>query len=69
MPNLAGMIDDGRYGSLAASRRPEALAQALADEVAAWDAGRRQAQAIAAHWRARLSPVAVSRGLLGTLSV
>jgi len=69
MPNLAGMIDDGRYGSLAASRRPEALAQALADEVAAWDAGRRQAQAIAAHWRARLSPVAVSRSLLETLSV
>ena len=34
-----------------------------------WLLRRRQAQAIAAHWRARLSPVAVSRSLLETLSV
>ena len=67
MPNLAGMIAGGRFGSLAGSRSPQALAQALLDELAAWDAGRRDAGEIAAHWRARLSPAAVSRSLLETL--
>ena len=67
MPNLAGMIESGRFGTLAASRKPAALANALADELAAWDGGRRDPQAIATHWRARLSPAAVSRQLLATL--
>ncbi len=67
MPNLAGMIDGGRFGTLADSRRPDALATALATELAAWDDGRRDAAAIAAHWRARLSPAAVGRDLLATL--
>ena len=67
MPNLAGMIDGGRFGALAGSRRPDDLAAALGDELAAWDGGRRAAAAIAAHWRARLSPTAVARRLLATL--
>lgn len=67
IPNLAGMIDRGRFGTLAGSRSPAALADALAEEVAAWDAGRRDAGAIAAHGRARFSPVAVGRALLATL--
>ncbi|MEO8195939.1 MAG: glycosyltransferase, partial [Thermoanaerobaculia bacterium] len=67
MPNLAGMIDGGRFGTLAASRRPEALAAALSAELAAWDSGRRDAGALAAQGRARFSPVAVSRALLETL--
>jgi glycosyltransferase involved in cell wall biosynthesis len=67
MPNLAGMIDDGRFGTLSGSRRPGDLAAALAEELAAWDAGRRDAGTIAATWRARLSPQAVSTALLATL--
>ena len=53
---------------LAASRRPTALASALAEELAAGDNGRRDAGEVAAHWRARLSPLAVSRQLLATLA-
>lgn len=67
MPNLQGMIDRGRFGTLAGSRTPAALAEALANELAAWDAGRRDARAIAAHGRARFSPIAVCRALLATL--
>lgn len=67
MPNLAGMIAGGRFGSLAGSRRPDALAEALAAELAVWDEGRRDPAAIAAHWRARLQPAAVSRDLLAAL--
>jgi glycosyltransferase involved in cell wall biosynthesis len=68
MPNLEGMIENGRFGTLASSRRPAALAAALVDELAAWDDGRRNAGEVAAHWRARLSPLAVSRQLLATLA-
>ena len=67
MPNFEGMIDRGRFGTLAVSRSPAALADALADELAAWDAGRRDARAIAAHGRARFSPIAVCRALLSAL--
>ncbi len=62
------MIEGGRFGTLADSRRPAALAAALADELAAWDDGRRDAGEVAAHWRAQLSPLAVSRQLLATLA-
>jgi glycosyltransferase involved in cell wall biosynthesis len=68
MPNLEGMIDGGRFGTLARNRSPEALAGALAAELDAWDAGRRDSAAIAAHGRARFSPAAVARALLETLS-
>lgn len=68
MPNLAGMIEGTKFGALARSRRPEALAAALAAELAAWDAGHRKPLEISAHWRARLSPAAVGRRLLDTLS-
>ncbi len=43
MPNLEGMIDGGRFGTLAGRRSPQALAGALAAELAEWDAGRRDA--------------------------
>lgn len=68
LPNLVGMVEAGRFGTIASSRRPQALATALAAEAAAWDSGRRDPRAIAAHWRARLSPEAVGRSLLDTLS-
>lgn len=68
MPNLEGMIARGRFGTLAGSRRPEALAAALTAELVAWDSGIRRPQEIAAHWRARLSPEAVGRSLLATLA-
>jgi glycosyltransferase involved in cell wall biosynthesis len=68
MPNPEGMIDGGRFGTLAASRRPGALAGALEKELRAWDRGERDAAAIAAHWRARLSPASICRSLLDTLT-
>ena len=68
MPNLEGMIADGRFGTLAGDRRPAALAAALAAELTAWDEGRRAPGEIAAHWRAQLSPLAVSRQLLAALA-
>ena len=68
MPNLEGMIDGGRFGTLAGRRTPQALAGALAAELAEWDAGRRDASGIARQGRARFSPVAVARTLLETLS-
>ena len=67
MPNFEGMIAGGRFGTLAGSRKPEALADALNEELSTWDAGHRNAATIAAHWRARLAPAAVSRRLLEAL--
>jgi glycosyltransferase involved in cell wall biosynthesis len=68
MPNLEGMIAGGRFGTLAARRTPAALADALAGELAAWDAGLRHPREIAAHGRGRFSPAAVARALLETLA-
>ena len=45
-----------------------ALADALAGELAAWDAGLRHPREIAAHGRGRFSPAAVARALLETLA-
>lgn len=67
MPNLEGMIDGGRFGTLAGNRKPAALANALNEELSTWDAGRRDAATIATHWRARLAPAAVCRRLLAAL--
>jgi hypothetical protein len=61
------MAEGDRYGTIAREASPAALAAALRAEAAAWDDGRRDAAAIAAHWRSRLSPAAFCRALLDGL--
>ena len=63
MPSLASWIEAGRYGRVAA-HRPAALAQALEEEMEAWEEGRRDHLAIAATWRERVRPEAVCTALL-----
>lgn len=67
IPNLLGMAEDGRFGTVAQRRSPRALAAALEAEMAAWDAGRRDHQAIADHWRQRLRPASICSQLLAAL--
>jgi glycosyltransferase involved in cell wall biosynthesis len=64
LPNAAGFIDGGRFGTLAARHSPGALAEALHAESESWDEGRRDPAAISAWWRERLSPEAFCRKLL-----
>ncbi|MEO8277118.1 MAG: glycosyltransferase [Thermoanaerobaculia bacterium] len=68
MPNFEGMIDRGAFGTLASERSPQVLAAALGREMALWESGARDAGAIAAHWRARVSPRAVCHTLLAGLA-
>lgn len=67
IPNLTGLTDGGRFGRVARDRRPESVAAALLEEMAAWDAGSRRGADIAAHWRPRLTPAAVCRQYLTAL--
>lgn len=67
LPNLRGLTAGGRFGTLAADRRPGSLARALAEELARWDRGERDGPAIAGHWRPELSATAVCRRLLAAL--
>jgi glycosyltransferase involved in cell wall biosynthesis len=63
LPNAAGFIDGGRFGTLATRHSPGALAEALRVEERQWDRGRRDPAAISAWWRERLSPEAFCRKL------
>jgi glycosyltransferase involved in cell wall biosynthesis len=62
--SLLSVCEDGRFGRVSPSRRPSDLADAIRLEMAAWQAGERAAEAIAAHWRAQLRPEAVCARLL-----
>jgi glycosyltransferase involved in cell wall biosynthesis len=65
--SLASWTEDGRYGTVARSRRASSLARALSGELAAWDEGTREPREIARQWRARLAPEVVCRRLLEAL--
>lgn len=52
-------VSEGPYGSLATRRGPDGLADALAREAAAWEAGEHDPVAIAAFWRERLGLEAI----------
>lgn len=69
IPSLSSWTEGGRFGHVARHPRPRALARALALEARAWDAGERDAPAIAAHWRPRLAPEGVCGRLLEPLGV
>lgn len=64
IPNLEGFCDRGRFGTLASDRSPRALAEAMREELRLWSSGERDPQAVAAFWRARVSPESVCRQLM-----
>jgi len=63
LPALVSWSEDGRCGTLA-PRRAAPLAAALVAELARWERGERDPEAIAAAWRRRLAPSAIVRGIL-----
>lgn len=67
LPSLASWSYDGRFGTVARSRRPASLARAMRDEITAWEDGRRNPRRISEHWRARLAPDVVCRHLLDAI--
>lgn len=67
IPNLVGITDGGRFGTVAAAHRPRALAEALEQEWQLWERGERDPLAIAAHWRRQVRPESVCRQLLAAL--
>ncbi|MCP4656125.1 MAG: glycosyltransferase [bacterium] len=67
IPGLVSWSEDGRFGHIATSSRPRALARALCRELDDWDEGRRDPQAIAETWRERLAPERVCGQLLEAL--
>lgn len=67
IPSLVSWSQGGRFGRIAARASAGALARAMLDEMADWDAGRRDHQAIAEAWRRRLQPATICRQLLDSL--
>ena len=67
LPALIGIVEGGRFGQIARSRRPGDLATAIATEAAQWETGSRDPRAISAHWRQRLNPVQVCEKLIAAL--
>jgi glycosyltransferase involved in cell wall biosynthesis len=63
VPSLRSFCEAGA-GTCFGARRPESVAEALEAEMRAWAAGQRRAEVLAAEWRPRVDPVAVSRALL-----
>jgi len=64
VPTIPWYCGEGPYGSVFARRSASALADALAVELAEWDAGRRNPRATAAYFRPWFNPAAVCRDLL-----
>lgn len=64
LPALRSICEAGPFGTLARNRRPQSIAAALEEEMAAWVSGERNAQDIAAYWRPRLSSANVVRQIL-----
>jgi glycosyltransferase involved in cell wall biosynthesis len=64
LPAFEGLTAAGEFGSLSRSRSASDLAAALGLEIRRWDDGERDAQAVAASWRARLAPTAVCAAML-----
>lgn len=68
LPNLIGLVEGDRFGTVARDRRPRALAAALVHELELWERGGRDGRAIAARWRPELSAEAVCRRLLDVVA-
>jgi glycosyltransferase involved in cell wall biosynthesis len=67
IPSLTGITAGGRSGRVSRRHTPGAFAAAVRAELDAWDRGERDPDAIAAHWRPLVSPVAVARRMLELL--
>ena len=65
VPELPSMkwFTDGPFGAIG-ERSPEGLTRAVLSELEDWDAGRRDARRISAHWRALLSAPRVAESIL-----
>jgi glycosyltransferase involved in cell wall biosynthesis len=68
IPNLRSICAAEQFGRVSPSRRPSDLAGAIGREMAAWESGRRNPEAIAHGWQARLHPKAVCATLLEALA-
>ena len=66
---LRAPIVGGQFGRVSRSHAAGALANAIREEMAAWDRGERDPTAIAAHWRELVSPVAVAGRMLNLLGL
>jgi glycosyltransferase involved in cell wall biosynthesis len=64
IPALESWCGDQEFGTLSSSRRPSALAKALASECERWDNGRRDPREISSHWRSKCAPEVVCADLL-----
>jgi glycosyltransferase involved in cell wall biosynthesis len=69
IPSFVALTAKGEFGRVSASRRPADLARAIHLEMNAWDEERRDARAIARHWRPKLHPTAVCREMLDALKM
>ena len=67
--NLRALTVDGQFGRVSRFHAAGALANAVREEMAAWDRGKRDPMAIAAHWRELVSPVAVAGRMLNLLGL
>jgi len=67
--NLRALTVDGQFGRVSRSHAAGALANAVREEMAAWDRGERDPMAIAAHWRELVSPAAVAGRMLNLLGL
>jgi len=67
IPSLCSIAVGQRFGRVSRKPAGAALAEAIQSELRDWDAGRRDPQAIAAHWRPLVSPAGVCRRLLEVL--
>lgn len=69
IPSLSEITADDGFGRVSKSHSASTLATAIADEMTAWDAGKRDPVTIACHWRGIVSPRAVAQRIIGLLSL
>lgn len=69
IPNLQALTKDNRFGRVASSHRPAALASAVQQELAAWESSERDPELIARYWRLRVSPESVATKIVRLLGL
>ena len=64
LPSLKGLVANSEYGFVAKSWKPQSLANALLFEMEQWSNGKRDSNAIAAHWRPILCGNSIGRKII-----